>query len=341
MKPFESAKTARQNILVVDDDQNVARVLEQMLTVDGHQVVLARDGREALASVAGHRPDLILTDLDMPHLNGYDLCRQIKNDPATQLIPVVIITGQSALAAKLRAWELGADDFLTKPFQKVEVLARCRSLLRVKRLVDELDSAEAVVFAFARAVEAKCRYTSGHSTRVTKYALALANHIGVSEAESDGLRKGGVLHDLGKIHIPDAILNKAGKLTDEEYAIVKQHPVEGARIVEPLHSIRNAIPLIRWHHERLDGGGYPDGLFGGAIPRAVRILAVVDVYDALSSDRPYRPASPHGKCVHMLRENAAGGGLDPELVRCFCDETGISCDTPLSFCEQPPVELAH
>jgi putative two-component system response regulator len=308
-----------QHILVVDDSEAIAVMLEQLLVTDGYRVSLARDGREALDTVARSRPDLILTDLDMPHVNGYELCRRIKHDPATRLIPVLMITGGTAQEVKLRAWDLGADDFLTKPFDTVEVRARCRSLLRVKRLVDELDSAEAVVFAFARAVEAKSRYTWGHSERVTAHAMALSKQVGLSEAEQDVLRKGAVLHDIGKINIPDAILNKPGALTVEEYDIVKQHPIQGVRIVEPLQSIRDTIPLIRWHHERLDGTGYPDGLFGGAIPLTARILAVADVFDAVSSERPYRPALPLSKCLDILRANAAEGGLDPELVRCFCE----------------------
>jgi putative two-component system response regulator len=308
-----------QHILVVDDNISIAALLEQLLKADGHRVSIAHDGREALDMVARSQPDLILTDLDMPHLNGYEVCRRIKIDPATRLIPILMITGGSALDVKLRAWELGADDFLTKPFDTIEVRARCRSLLRVKRLVDELESAEAVVFAFARTVEAKCRYTWGHSERVSFNALALARQLGLSEAEQEVLRKGAVLHDIGKINISDAILNKPGPLTTEEYDIVKQHPVQGVRIVEPLHSIRETIPLIRWHHERLDGMGYPDGLFGGAIPLMARVLAVADVFDAVSSERPYRPALPLPKCLDILRTNAADGGLDPELVRCFCE----------------------
>ena len=315
-------------------------MLEEMLTADGHRVTVACDGREAMDSAVGQPPDLILTDLDMPYMSGYEVCRRIKHDPVTRLIPVIIITGRDRLEDKLRAWDLGADDFLTKPFQSVEVLARCRSLLRVKSLVDELDSAEAVVFAFARAVEAKCRYTWGHSERVTKYALALASQIGVSEAEREVLHKGGMLHDIGKINISDAVLNKPGKLTPEEYAIIKEHPAQGVRIVEPLRSIRETIPIIRWHHERLDGRGYPDGLFGGAIPLLTRILSVADVYDALSSERPYRSALSHEHCLRILREDAAGGGLDPEVVRCFCNELGVFRDQLQAVGKQPSAEAA-
>ncbi|MBI2808655.1 MAG: response regulator [Planctomycetes bacterium] len=318
----------RHHILVIDDDAAVAGLLEHLLETAGHQVTLARDGREGLALVGTNKFDLVLTDLDMPHFDGHDVCHRIKQEPATRLIPVLMITGRNAQEAKLRAWELGADDYLTKPFDTVEVLARCRSLLRVKQLMDELDSAEAVVFAFARAVEAKCRYTWGHSERVAAGAVGLAQRLGLPEADQGVLRKGAMLHDIGKINIPDAILNKPGALTAAEYEIVKQHPTQGARIVEPLQSIRDTIPLIRWHHERLDGQGYPDGLFGGAIPLMARILAVADVFDAISSERPYRPALSLPESFAILRTNAAGGGLDPELVKCFCGPSATSMLDP-------------
>lgn len=308
-------------VLVVDDDGAVRLLLEQLLLSAGYRVVAAPDGREALAAIAAALPDLVLLDLDMPHVGGYEVCQAMKQNPATRWIPIVIITGREEADAKLRAWELGADDFLTKPFQNVEVLARCRSLLRVKRLIDELDSAETVVFAFARTTEAKSRYTAGHAERVADYVLPLAMRLGLAESEQDVLRKGAILHDIGKISIPDAILDKKGPLSDEEYDLIKQHPMQGVRIVEPLHSIRGVIPLIRWHHERLDGRGYPDGLSGDAIPRLVRVLAVADFYDALSSTRPYREALSHDVCLKILQENAAEGGLDADVVRCFCEGT--------------------
>jgi cyclic di-GMP phosphodiesterase len=207
-------------------------------------------------------------------------------------------------------------------------VARCRSLLRLKGLLDERDSAHATLFAFSRAVEAKCPYTLGHTERVTGYALRLAARVGLTDSETETLRRGGLLHDIGKISTPDAILNKPGRLTAAEYEIVKRHPLEGVRIVEPLRSLRSTLPLIRWHHERLDGHGYPDGLFGGAIPLVTRVLAVADVYDALASDRPYRPALPRDACFEELRANAAGGGLDPDLVRTFVDLIGEDNSAP-------------
>jgi putative two-component system response regulator len=307
------------HILVVDDDPGIVVLLQRILTAAGYEVERATNGKDALARVAVRRPDLVVLDLDMPEMGGYEVCRQLKDDPRTRLMPILILTGRDASPDRVRAWDLGADEFLTKPFQVYEVQARCRALLRVKRLVDEMETASAVVIAFARAVEAKCPFTLGHAERVTEYAMQLAHHLGLSQAQCEVLHWGGLLHDIGKIAIPDAVLNKPGRLTTAEFELVKQHPLQGVRIVEPLRSLRDTLPLIRWHHERLDGRGYPDGLFGGAIPLDVRILAVADVYDALSSARPYRAALAPAACLEMLHQSAADGGLDPQLVMCFAE----------------------
>lgn len=316
---FQSVPEESQSrILVADDSPMITLMLEQTLLKDGYQVTSAHNGREALNAIQANAPDLILLDLDMPGLSGFEVCKKVKEDPQTRFIPIVIITGQSAATARLHAWELGADDFLTKPFQCVDILARCRSLLRVKRLLDELDSATEVVFALARAVEAKSPYTQGHAERVTQLALELADELGVPAAERNALRKGGLLHDIGKISIPDCILDKPDALTPAEFELIKTHPVQGAHIVEPLRSIRDAVPLIRWHHERRDGAGYPDGLCGDQIPFLVRILSVADTYDAMATVRPYRGAIPRGQCLEFLRQSAAEGGLDPEVVKAFC-----------------------
>lgn len=305
------------HILVVDDTRSVSALLQHTLLAEGYEVTVAQDGLEAMVCVDRQSPDLILLDLDMPFMDGFEVTHRVKSNPATRLIPIIILTGQTCLEAKLRAWELGADEFLPKPFQTIEVLARCNSLLRYKRLVDELDSAEAVMFALIRAGEAKSPYTQGHSERVAKYATALGELIGLRADRVQLLRKGALLHDIGKISVPDAILNKAERLTEEEYVLVKQHTVQGARIVEPLRSMRDAIPMIRWHHERLDGRGYPDGLRSEEIPAMVRILSVADVYDSLASTRPYREALPHAVCLEIMEKSAADGGLDPEMVDLF------------------------
>jgi putative two-component system response regulator len=313
-----AAEPPTYRVVVAEDDPCNAQLFERVLAAEGHDVRVAADGTEALALIAQHKPDLILLDLDMPHVNGHEVCRRVKQDPATRLIPIVIVTADDDFEARLRSWELGADDFLSKPLHCIELAARCRSLLRVKRLIDELDTAEAVVFALARTVEAKSAYTHGHAERVTLYALALADEVGLGAGDRETLRKGALLHDIGKISLPDAILDKPGPLTAQEYEVVKQHPAQGARIVEQLRSLREAVPLIRWHHERPDGRGYPDGLCGEEIPRLVRILSIADVYDSLASKRPYRDAIEPAVCLKMLSESARGGGLDADLVDSFC-----------------------
>ncbi|HVK14542.1 MAG TPA: HD domain-containing phosphohydrolase [Gemmataceae bacterium] len=322
-------------VLVADDDLSIRALLRQVLEMEGYRVELAGNGSEALALAEGRAPDLILLDVDMPGLGGYDVCARLKAAPATRLVPVLILTGGGRPDGRLSAWGVGADDFLTKPFRIHEVTARCRSLLRVKRLTDELDSAQAVAVAFSRAVEAKSPYTLGHTERVTAYALRLGEKIGIVGTELELLKRGALLHDIGKIHTPDAILNKPGKLTDAEFDVIRRHPLEGVRIVEPLRSLQDTVPYIRWHHERLDGRGYPDGLFGGSIPVGVRVLSVADVYDALSSARPYRPAMSHEMCIGILRKEAAGGGLDPELVDAFVETVTAPDPCELSAMDTP------
>jgi putative two-component system response regulator len=313
--PLADANASR--ILVVEDQPVIAGLLEQLLSAQGYAVVCAADGLEALERVALQPPDLIFLDLNMPRMSGYEVCRRIKDNPSTRLIPVVVLTGEDRSEARLKVWDLGADEFITKPIQNVELLARCKALLRVKRLNDELETAQSVLFALARTVEAKSSFTHGHSGRVAVYADQLAEQLNLRACEREALRRGALLHDIGKLGVPDEILNKPGPLTDAEYTIVKQHTVKGAAIVGPLRSLRDTVPMIRWHHERMDGNGYPDGLSGCDLPRLVRLLSVVDMYDALSSTRPYRAAIPEDVCVRMLKESAAGGGLDPELVEQF------------------------
>lgn len=305
-------------ILVVDDDLVIAILVQRILEGDGHHVCVASDGQACLDMVAEAQPDLIVLDLEMPRMSGLDVCFRLKQAPVTRHLPILILTGRDARDARVPAWELGADEYLTKPPRPQDLVARCRSLLRTKRLIDELDSAEEVVFAFARTVEAKSRYTLGHSERVGQYALALGAEVGLTREETDILWRGAVLHDIGKISIPDAILDKPEKLTADESEVVKQHPLEGFRILEGLKSIQAVLPLVRWHHERLDGGGYPDGLRGDRIPLLVRIMSVADVFDAVSSERPFRPALPEAKCFEILKSDAADGGLDAGLVEKFC-----------------------
>jgi putative two-component system response regulator len=307
-------------VLIVDDDQAVARFLSRLLTADGHQVTVAHSSAAALATVAEQPPDLIVLDLGLPGMGGLEVCRRLKAHSASQLVPVLVLTGAGDADSRVGAWEAGADEYLTKPVRPADLTARVRSLVRLKAAHDELDSAHAALSAFARAVEAKCPYTLGHTERVTDLAERLAARVGLPAADREVLRRGSMLHDIGKISVPDSILNKPARLTPEEFAVIKRHPVEGVRIVEPLRSLRSALPLIRWHHERPNGTGYPDGLSGERIPKVVRVLAVADVFDALASDRPYRPAMTTDECLSVMRKEAAAGGLDGELVEALAAE---------------------
>jgi len=301
-------------ILVVDDNASVAGLMSQLLTMRGYEVVVAADADQAEAEVQRQLPDLILSDVRMPGKSGYDLCRDLKGDPATRLIPFILITGLTDGAEKLRGIEAGADDFLNKPVLAEELTARVKSLLRVKEFTDELETAESVLCTLGLIVEGRDPYTEGHCERLALHAADLGRHLGLDEDSIVALRRGGFLHDLGKIAVPDDILKKGTDLTSDEWKIMKLHPITGENICKPLKSLRLVLPIIRHHHEHMDGSGYPDGLVGNEIPLLPRILQVVDVYDALRTARPYKPAIGHDQSVLTMREKARQGLLDGDLA---------------------------
>jgi putative two-component system response regulator len=312
--PFAGAK-----ILFVEDDPQSVGVLEPILIAKGFSVAVARDGIEGLEKVKLLAPDILLLDVNMPRMDGIELCRRIKNDNAIRLTPVIMLTALSDLEKKLEALEAGADDFVNKPYNTLELVTRIKSLLKVKYLNEQLDSAEAVLFSMARAIEAKDSYTQGHVERVSHLAVRLGNHLGLADEEKDALRKGGILHDIGKIGVPDKILNKAGPLTTEERKIIRMHPGQGALICEKLKSIRGAIPVIRHHHERLDGSGYPDHLSGEEIPLVARVMTIVDIFDALTTTRSYRKRLPPEVALEIMWEEANKGWWDKEVLAEFQD----------------------
>ncbi len=302
-------------VLIAEDNLLYRLALHSALTEWGYEVVAVSDGQAAYNVLQGeHAPPVAILDWMMPELDGVEVCRRVRALQRPEPTYLIILTSREGKEHIVAALESGADDYITKPFEREELKAR----LRVGQRIVGLQTSQTVVFAFARAVEAKSPYTQGHADRVTRYALCLADHLGLPDAEKETLRRGALLHDIGKIAVPDHILDKPGPLTAAELEIVKRHPVQGVKMVESLHSLQDVIPLIRWHHERLDGQGYPDGLCGGAIPYLVRILSVADVYDALTSVRPYRGPLPHAECLEILRKDAAGGGLDPDLVQAYC-----------------------
>ncbi|MGB2836383.1 MAG: HD domain-containing phosphohydrolase, partial [Candidatus Sulfotelmatobacter sp.] len=269
-------------ILIADDQVANRELLEELLTTQGFKVITVPDGALALEELTRTQVDLVLLDVMMPHLNGFDACEKIKSNPETYLIPVVLITALSDKQDRIKGIKAGADDFLTRPVERAELLARVGSLLKLKHRTDELERAEAVVFTLARSIEGKDPYTHGHCERLSDYSARLGEHLRLTEDEITALRRAGIVHDVGKIAVPDAILLKPGRLTEEEWKVVRQHPVVGERICAPLKSFRLVLPIIRHHHEKLDGSGYPDGLRGDAIPITARVIQIVDVFDALT-----------------------------------------------------------
>lgn len=304
------------HILIVDDEAINRRLVRTLLEREGFRVSAAEEGEEALRMIAADPPDLVLLDVLMPGMNGYQVCRRLRGELGLRFLPVVMLTSLHESQERLEGLQAGCNDFITKPFSREELLARVRSLVQQKFLIDELDDAENVILSMAVAIEARDELTEGHTERVSQLAARMGRRLGLSDDDVDALAKGGYLHDIGKLKVPDRILLKAGPLDDEEFEIMKLHTVWGEKICKPLRSVRKVLPIIRHHHERMDGSGYPDGLKGEDIPLLARILAVVDVFDALSSDRPYRRL-PLAKTFSILRENGQRAWMDSRLVEEF------------------------
>jgi putative two-component system response regulator len=313
-----TASLARKSsVLVADDNEANLELFAGILTAAGYRVVCARTGEQALSSVRNESIDAILLDVVMPGLSGFAVCQKLKLNPETCLIPVVLATGLTNTEDRIHGIMCGADDFLSKPVNKHELLARVHSLVRMKGFTDELENAESVLFSLARSIEAKDTYTEGHCERLSEYAAALANRLRLPDELCVALRRAGIVHDIGKVAVPDRILLKAGPLTDDEWKIMKEHPVVGERICLPLKSFRLVLPIIRHHHEKLDGTGYPDGLRGNQIPLTAKILQVTDVYDALTTDRSYRKAmSPHD-AFELMHQEVQRGWWDGALLSEF------------------------
>jgi putative two-component system response regulator len=301
-------------VLVIDDHRDTMELMYELLSTRGYDVVAVPDAERAEAEILRRLPDLILSDVVMPGKSGYELCRELKDNPVTRLVPFVLITGLSDREDRVRGIEAGADDFLNKPIFPEELFARVKSLIKLKEFTDELETAESVLCTLGLSVESRDPYTEGHCDRVAQNASNLGRHLLLSEEEVIALRRGGYLHDLGKITVPDEILKKGSNLTPEEWLIMKRHPLTGENICRPLKSLRLVLPIIRNHHEHFNGSGYPDGLEGQEIPKLARILQVADVYDALRTARPYKPALSHEQAAITMRDEARAGLWDEELV---------------------------
>jgi putative two-component system response regulator len=309
-----STVVARARVLAVDDSAANLALLQQILVREGHDVLTAHDGHDALDIVIRESPDLVISDVMMPRKNGFELCRDIKAHPSARLTPVVLVTSLNGSDERIRGIDAGADDFLQKPFDPHELRARIRSLLRLKRYTDDLDSAEAVIMSLARTVEARDASTEGHCQRLAVLAVALGTRLGLGPSDLAALERGGVLHDIGKVAIPDAILLKPSRLTPAEFEQMKQHTVIGDRLCSELRFLRRVRPIVRHHHERLDGSGYPDGLEGSDVPLLAQIMSVVDVYDALTTSRPYKDALTPSAAFEELMAEARRGWRNADLV---------------------------
>jgi cyclic di-GMP phosphodiesterase len=277
-------------VLVVDDMEPNRQLLRKMLARDGHEVLEADSGPGALAMARKADPDVVVLDVMMPGMDGFETCATLKAEIQTRLTPVVLVTALKQTSDRVRGIEAGADDFLSKPVDPHELSARVKSLLRLKRYTDDLDSAEAVIVSLALTIEARDNATEGHCRRLADYASRVGCELGLDEDDLWALSRGGYLHDIGKVGVPDSVLLKAGPLTPAEFEQMKTHTVIGDRLCGELRSLRRVRPIVRHHHERLDGSGYPDGLRGDAIPLLAQIMSIVDVFDALTTTRPYKPA---------------------------------------------------
>jgi len=306
-------------ILVVEDEAAVREVLQDQLAALGYRVLIAHSAEAALGVLDGAIPDLILTDVHMPGMSGVELCRRLKADPRLQFTPVVILTAIADLDARVAGLAAGADDFFAKPVEFVELQARLGALLRMKFLLDQLERAEGVITTLGLTIEARDPYTGGHCERLARYAVALGEALGVDRPTLKALRLGGYLHDLGKIAIPDGLLLKPGRFDAEERRRMQVHPEVGAGLVRGLKTLEAVRPLIQHHHERWDGSGYPEGLKGEAIPLGARVMAVVDVYDALRTARPYKPALPRDQAVTILLRETEGGLWEPRITTTFLE----------------------
>ena len=306
------------HIMVVEDSHEMAGALAALLELSGHEVVLVNDGHGALRAIAGQPPDLIILDVQLPDVDGYAICAALKRDAKTWRIPVILVTVETAREARLRGIEAGADDYLEKPLDMRELEARVRALLRIKRRNDGMEQAEDVIFALARTVEAKDAYTEGHLQRLAQYASVIGERMGLHGEELIALRYGALLHDVGKVAVDEVIIRKGGPLTPAEYRVMQQHTLIGERIVQPLRLAAAVGPIVRHHHERWDGRGYPDGLAREAIPLGARIVAVADAFDAMTTQRPYNSVLSLDEAIDRLR---CGAGIywDPQVVAVFLE----------------------
>lgn len=304
-------------VLVVDDVSTDRLLLKTMLAQDGFRVSEAASGHEAIDAITRQDFDAILLDVLMPDIDGFDVCRHVRERLGIELLPIILLTTLESGDDVATGLRCGATDFVSKPYDATELLARVRASVSKKRLTDRLDDTESVLFALARMVEAKDANTRDHCDRLSHMAVVFGQDLGCTYEELQALRRGGVLHDIGKLGVPDAILLKQGPLDEVEWDVMRQHPVIGAQLCSPLHTMHRTLEIVRHHHEKWDGTGYPDRLAGSDIPLLARVFQILDVYDGLSHERPYKSALPVDEVVAIMEQETADGCWDPDLMERF------------------------
>ena len=322
----------RNIILIVDDEPAGRETLESILEPEGYYLVLAENGYQAIEQAKAIQPDVILLDVMMPGMNGFEVCRRIRSEKGLAEVPILFLTALDDRQSLLNGLEAGADDFISKPFDRYELRARLLGITRLNRyrklMVERKNLEEAhkqllsaydeTIEGWSRAMDLRDKETEGHSQRVTDLTMKLASTFGISKEEMVHVRRGALLHDMGKLGIPDSILLKSSQLTDEEWAFMRQHPQLAYGMLYPIEYLRPALDIPYCHHEKWDGTGYPRGLQGEQIPLVARIFAVVDVWDALTSDRPYRKAWEQEKVFKHIKEQS-GKHFDPVVVNAFLE----------------------
>jgi len=307
-------------ILIVDDVKEHLELMEAVLAKENYRIEATTDADEAVQLTENLSPELAILDIMMPGMNGYDLCRKLKTISKRKFFPVILVTSLNQLEDKVTGLEAGADDFFSKPFNALELTTKIRSLIKLERLQDELEYSEDIIFTLAIAIEAKDPYTKGHSERVGNLSAEFASYLGFHEREYSLVRKGGILHDIGKIGVNEIILHKNTTLNIDEISRIRDHSVIGAKICTPLYSLRQILPIVRSHHERWDGNGYPDGLKGEEIPLMARIVNIVDSFDAMTSIRPYRTiVFTREEVIKIMEKEKSSGQWDPYLTEKFIE----------------------
>jgi putative two-component system response regulator len=329
---------APARILVVEDDASLRALLSTLLEREGFDVITATDGEAGLRAVAEHEPDVLVLDVGLPRLDGLEVTRRLRAKRETRTLPVILVTARASIDDMVAGLDAGADDFIGKPFKRPELLARVRSAVRMRRATLGMETAQSVVAALANAVEAKDLVTEEHCERLALVAASLGQRLGLGVDEREAITYGALLHDVGKIGVPEAILSKPGPLTEDEWVVLRRHPEIGERICRPLGLSRQFSPIVRHHHEHWDGEGYPDRLRGEAIPIGARIVGLADAFDAMTHDRPYRPALSIAVALDELRRHA-GRQFDPDLVEPFiaCLESLADRSEPGEVLELPRV----